>query len=892
MSIEPRTNFQGIVTNASTQSTSAGALLEAENVVIRRAAVCAPRDGLDTVPGTNGLEVWGFSFGARGFVLRFDDGGSGLYSYHDIDGPDPSSSPQPMRGDILTRAELRTNLYIPADDGVHRMLPGAIDFEPAGLPLESAITGVGMAGGGAWLPDGEQVAYRVVGYSEDASGMVRRSVPSGAVIASNTSGSPASPSITIESTGTSYTQAELYRTRNFPNTIQPDDEMQLVGRFELPSPTFSVLVQDLVLPEDRGATLYTSPSRGGIIEQNERPPACACVAAYKGSLFFGNVRGPQRVTLSYRYDPALTTVDGIGMRTKAGTGAGTSITGLANTDGIFVGMKVARDNSNVLSEVTVVNPTSVTVAPALLAGGAGNYRFYDVIEIDGVRYATAGAPAAVGGGLIPTILGGGPPGTSPQAAGLVTYLVTPPEGGYTHTLVIETVSRAPSPASAVRASHGAEYVEPLPVLTDPARPFEQDATPGGLYWSKTDEPEHVAPINFAYVAEQNKAILALVPTRDALFILKEDGVFRLTGVNATWRIDPYDPTLFCCLPNSVVPLQEKAYFLSNKGVIAFSDGGAEAVSGPVDDQIVGIIDQIYAGFRDTGRYEIPGLFGFAAAVYERENEYTLLTGEGAPALVYNASTRAWTKFSVATMDQQSIEAVFTLDFHGRVVYVLPGAESPSYVLWTWLSTDPSPSTNPLRLNSDLRQEAEIVSATASEITLDDPVDALVDDVIEDDNGTLWRVTAEASGADVIAVEPIGTLTAAIGPALVHRSVRCKVTPQVYQAPPPRPKRWRAFSATFERLHGPVVVRYAYASSESPRAPDAWDEETADYVRDMGAIAHPMGWAYAGLVPNDHGRAWSMRASIRWVITHGEANLEGAFVEAEAMELGRQQWGIV
>jgi concanavalin A-like lectin/glucanase superfamily protein len=744
-----------------------------------------------------------------------------------------------------------------------------------------------------WLPIDHHVAYRIVGVSTDEDGgLVRRSIPSGATIVANT-GPGAGSSVTL-TIATGNSEVEVYRSRVFPLSVQPDDEMQLVGRYPLPAPPAGVSVTDVTPQDERGATLYTSPSRGGIIQQNEPPPACACVAVYKGSIFFGNTQGAQRMAVSYTYDPALTTITGIGMRSKTGTSGGglTLITGLADTDGIEVGMAAARDNTNVIpARVTAKTATTVTVSPGMASGGAGTYRFYDTIWIDGVSYITPSPPATTSGARIPTILGGGLTGTNPQDVGFVTYLITPPAGGSTHTLVIETISRSASPVHTIRATHGAEYIESLPLVTDPATDMEQDVFPGGLSWSKTDEPEHVPPVNFAFVGDLKKAILALVPTRDALFILKEDGVFRLTGVNATWRIDPYDPTLFCCLPNSVVPLQEQAYFLSNKGVIAFSDGGSEIVSQPVDDVIHGVIDRVYSVFRDTGLYELPDVVGFVAGVYERENEYTMLTGRGpALAYVYNRNRQAWTTFSVAFPpdNDANLAAIFTMSHEGRIVYAFPFGDG-GRALWTWLSTDAALGASALYPRSDLQEEVSIVAATESTADLASNVIAMADDVLEDSTGYLWRVAELVDGQAVLDLEPApdGTLPA-LGDAILHRSIRCKITPQVYQSPPPRPKRWRAFSATFERFAGPVTLRYAYASAQSQRAPDAWDEENADVVKDLGAIYYSQGLAYAGLVPSAHARAWSMRASIRFAMAHGEARLEGAYVEAEAMEIGRQQ----
>lgn len=765
-----------------------------------------------------------------------------------------------------------------------------------------------------WLPIGFHVAYRLVEVTNDPDkGLERRSAPSSVAVAVNNGpGAGASVTLTILISPsivatTPPPEIEIYRSRAFPTDVILDDEMQLVARIPIAAEVVTaegagVMHYVDALPEDeRGATLYTSPSRGGALEQNGLPPACACIAAFKSSLFFGNTRGPATLIVSFTWVNDLTgQAKGVGIRVYSGTSVlGNAVLTVSSTVGLEPGQIVSGPGSPSalpLLYIVSVGAGSVTLsAPAGAGAGAGNFTFEDALWLGAtpllprsLYLADAWFPAEIG----------------------ATQII-PPLDGHSATWVFTSDTQiAVAAPYTVRATHGGEYTPPLPLYSEPAELWPQDVRPGGLSWSKPDEPEHVTPVAFAFVGDQNRALLGLVPTRDALFILKEDGVWRLTGANATWRIDPYDPTLFCALPMSVQPLQEKAYFLSNKGVVSFADSGSEIVSHPVNDTIKAAIDVVLANWRATGLYEVPGVIGCVAGVYERENEYTLLVKRAAPLLVFNRNTSAWTTWTypAATGEAGQTQNVFSLPHAGRVVYALSDGASLYANKWTWLSTDVPLATVP-GLSPRFNHQ---IALTVSAVLPTTPVDlrrrllgvpgtgtalaVLVDDVMVDPAGRMYRVTSTTtvppvgSGAIFIEQEP-GSPEPLPGAWVFHRSIRCRMAPLPWSSPPPRPKRWRGLSCAFEALHGPVALRYAYASSQNPRAPDAWDLEDCDFAHQAtqyGALQYPMGYAYTGLVPSAHARAWSLRTGVRWAMSHGVARLEGLHIDAEAVEIGRQQ----
>ncbi len=105
-----------------------------------------------------------------------------------------------------------------------------------------------------------------------------------------------------------------------------------------------------------------------------------------------------------------------------------------------------------------------------------------------------------------------------------------------------------------------------------------------LAYSKFYLPEAVPVLNFVNIGASDKAILRLLPLRDALFILKEDGIWRLTGTSATdLDVQPYNLDLFLAAPNSLVALHNSAIGLFNHGMVRFTDSETENIGLDVDD---------------------------------------------------------------------------------------------------------------------------------------------------------------------------------------------------------------------------------------------------------------------------------------------------------------------
>lgn len=167
-----------------------------------------------------------------------------------------------------------------------------------------------------------------------------------------------------------------------------------------------------------------------------------------------------------------------------------------------------------------------------------------------------------------------------------------------------------------------------------------DEFKNALFFSKPLEPEAVPQLNVFRVGSADKQILRILPLRDSLFILKEDGIFRLTGEAGNFLLEEFDSTARLIGPETAVLLNNQIFMLSDQGVVSVSDTGIPVLSRDIEDSLLGEFSQ---NLESTARSS----FGIS---YESERKYILFTtqsGTGADAsqaLVYNFFTKAWTRW--------------------------------------------------------------------------------------------------------------------------------------------------------------------------------------------------------------------------------------------------------
>lgn len=163
--------------------------------------------------------------------------------------------------------------------------------------------------------------------------------------------------------------------------------------------------------------------------------------------------------------------------------------------------------------------------------------------------------------------------------------------------------------------------------------------PNRLYFAKLQQPEAVPLLNFIDIGPEDDEISRIIPLRESLFILKTDGLYRLTGFSGNFVVDLFDKNCKIIAPDTAVVLNNNIYCLTNQGVAQISDTGVQIISIVIDDVIKKIASSRY-DYRFTS-------FGVG---YETDRCYLLFlpTNENDDRATqcyrYSADTQAWSRF--------------------------------------------------------------------------------------------------------------------------------------------------------------------------------------------------------------------------------------------------------
>lgn len=169
--------------------------------------------------------------------------------------------------------------------------------------------------------------------------------------------------------------------------------------------------------------------------------------------------------------------------------------------------------------------------------------------------------------------------------------------------------------------------------------------PNRLYYSKYQEQEAVPLLNYIDIGSRDQQILRIVPLRESLFILKEDGVYRLAGdpgANPTWDVGAFDTTAIIKAPDTAITLGNQCYFLSNQGVMQLNESSIQSISRPIDNKLLPLI---------TTNTNLPSL-SFSVS-YESDKSFlmwTVTTSKDTVANIcyrYNYVTNAWTEWTLS-----------------------------------------------------------------------------------------------------------------------------------------------------------------------------------------------------------------------------------------------------
>jgi hypothetical protein len=164
--------------------------------------------------------------------------------------------------------------------------------------------------------------------------------------------------------------------------------------------------------------------------------------------------------------------------------------------------------------------------------------------------------------------------------------------------------------------------------------------PNRIFFSKTLQPEAVPISYYIDVGSKDRPILRILPLRDNLFVLKEDGIYIVTGdVAPNFSVRLLDTSAILIAPDSAVVLNNLIYCLTTQGAVTISETGVSIISRDIEDLIKKVTTFNY-NYKYTS-------FGVA---YESDRSYLLWLPttksdtSATQCFRYNSITDTWTRW--------------------------------------------------------------------------------------------------------------------------------------------------------------------------------------------------------------------------------------------------------
>lgn len=465
------------------------------------------------------------------------------------------------------------------------------------VPLVSLVAPVGNG----LMNTGKRRTYRVTIAAYDSQGNFYESSPSEQVYIENASGGDLTPVVTlrwppaVESAFFVGAQAplpffRLWRGLETAVGAPSNDEMFLVREFIPtyslgPAPNFFVdtnviyTVNDISVDALLNVPLYTNPQTGdglGILSANRRPPVSACIAYFKGRMYYGRNTYQQQLAIQI-----------------IGTGTG----------GVAPGDTVLLDGITYTAGGAGLEATGVFNCPVGAGAVAANIETTARSLIECIRFAYGAAAGA---------------GYSRQINRVLYAYYASSDVTDFGRIIIER----PLPYSnGDDAGIGFSVVTASPGIRFPGGTTNSsdDYTQGGVSWSKPNQPEAVPDVNFQVVGDEAKAVLGFSVHRDCLIVYKEDGAYivRDDGSQAGPSFDLLDVGVVCVAPQSIAVVSNLAYLLATRGVLQVSEQGTELMSVPIYSDLLKLFEQ--------NQNQLATAFGFGS---EATRQYVLGIPQG------------------------------------------------------------------------------------------------------------------------------------------------------------------------------------------------------------------------------------------------------------------------
>jgi hypothetical protein len=662
----------GLYTNPNTLgSVPEGSLVRADNIVLDRDDLAEPRRGFGlygsamSSAGTRAKQLLNYQGKLlRHFTttLQYDDGSGTFTSY-------TSSVTEPETGVKLKGVEMNNNFYFTSSSGIRKLdsitgstiTPG--DHTTAGVPAALDLTLSLIPG--SFLPDTSAVAYRVIfGYRDVNNNLLLGAPSERTIIASGGSSTGVRVQATIPAGINDKHFYQVYRTLFVDVLADPGDECALVYEKEVTSTDISngyVIFDDDTPDSFRGEPLYTSPSQEGITQANNPPPFALDLCTYKNMLMLANTK-----TLHTKQLALISTNNLIGNTitfdngtvdftlTFATNGDKTGnlnsgspiITSLPSTTGLLAGQLVTGPHIPVNTFIlNVDSATQITLTNNVTGSGSHTLTFGNGVA-DGIVAVSTNPSVAIS---IEETARNITAVTNGYSANTIIYGRYASGVNAVPGIIIFQNRTLNDPAFFITVNTSTISGNFTPTLPTSGSTVisENEEVANRVYYSKLAEPEAVPLINFFDLGGRSYPIRRIIALRGSVFVLKDDGVFRIVGEDPTsLSASLFDGTLKLVAPESAVVSDNVIYCLCEQGVAAISDTGATIISEPIKNELQAVFpvtDAESTALRNT-------CFGVA---YDTDYKYLLAIISqktdtvATQVFILNTVTKRWTDWETA-----------------------------------------------------------------------------------------------------------------------------------------------------------------------------------------------------------------------------------------------------
>ncbi len=342
------------------------------------------------------------------------------------------------------------------------------------------------------------------------------------------------------------------------------------------------------------------------------------------------------------------------------TAAAVNLAGGFDTSVLNVGMKVEGTGIPANATIaTIPTASSITITPAATGTASISVSFSDVFRITtstGVQNYYAGATTNAVTHVFQVFTAGTDAENAEDTAKELIYVInrnTSNTEVYAYYLsgfddvqgkfLIRNRSLFPneSAASHFTVYSSADAFFPSLLTTQNS---DNQTKPHRIYISKYQQPEAVPVLQYVEAGSENFALKRILALRDCIFIIKEDGVFQITGTDpSNFNVTLFDATVRIAAPESAVVLNNKVFMDATQGAVTISINEINPqISDPIEQTLLELASDVFPNFPDI-------TFGVA---YDSDQKYLLSTiaseddVQSTQTFVYDWSNNVWTRYPI------------------------------------------------------------------------------------------------------------------------------------------------------------------------------------------------------------------------------------------------------